>query len=33
MAVYPFNGHEGGGITHVRAQLNFLSREFSSRAG
>ena len=26
MAVYPFNGHEGGGITHLHAQLDFLSR-------
>ncbi len=27
MAVYPFNGHEGGGITHLHAQLDFLSRD------
>ena len=32
MAVYPFNGHEGGGITHLHAQLDFLSRRFPAQA-
>ena len=26
IGVYPFNGHEGGGTRHLRAQLDFLAR-------
>ena len=27
IAVYPFNGHEGGGTRHLLAKLDFLARQ------
>jgi cephalosporin-C deacetylase len=30
IAVYPFNGHEGGGTRHLRAKLDFLARQETS---
>jgi cephalosporin-C deacetylase len=33
IAVYPFNGHEGGDAVHVRRQLDWLAARMPSRAG
>lgn len=33
IAVYPYNGHEGGGTVHRRAQLQFLSALFPGAIG
>ena len=33
IAVYPFNGHEGGGTRHLRVQLDFLAGRLNAQAG